>query len=43
MDSDLDARAVKEWLDDLASLPSVGLDPSIVIEAVRSAKDEFGL
>lgn len=39
----LDARAVNEWLDDLASLPSLGIDPAVVKEAVRSAKDEFGL
>ena len=39
----LDARAVNEWLDDLASLPPVGIDPAAVREAVRSAKDEFGL
>ena len=39
----LDARAVNEWLDDLASLPSAGIDPVVVREAVRAAKDEFGL
>ena len=39
----LDERAVNEWLDDLASLPSLGIDPAIVKEAVRAAKDEFGL
>lgn len=39
----LDARAVNEWLDDLESLPSLGMDPAIVKEAVRAAKDEFGL
>lgn len=39
----LDARAVNEWLDDLASLPSAGIDPAVVREAVRAAKDEFGL
>lgn len=39
----LDARAVNEWLHDLASLPSAGIDPAVVKEAVRSAKDEFGL
>lgn len=39
----LDARAVNDWLDDLASLPSAGIDPAVVREAVRSAKDEFGL
>ena len=39
----LDARAVNEWLDDLASLPSLGIDPAVVKQAVRSAKDEFGL
>ena len=37
------ARAVNEWQDDLASLPPGGIDPAIVKEAVRSAKDEFGL
>ena len=39
----LDDRAVNEWLDDLASLPSLGIDPAVVKEAVRSAKDDFGL
>ena len=39
----LDARAANEWLDDLASLPPAGIDPAVVREAVRSAKDEFGL
>ena len=39
----LDVRAVNEWLDELASLPSAGIDPAVVKEAVRSAKDEFGL
>ena len=39
----LNARAVNEWLDDLASLPSLGIDPAVVKEAVRSAKDDFGL
>ena len=39
----LDARAVNEWLDELASLPPGGIDPAVVREAVRSAKDEFGL
>lgn len=39
----LDARAVNEWLDDLASLPSLDVDPAAVKEAVRAAKDEFGL
>lgn len=37
------ARALNEWLDDLASLPPGGIDPAIVKEAVRAAKDEFGL
>jgi hypothetical protein len=41
--SALDARAVNEWLDDLASLPLGCIDPAIVKEAVRAAKDEFGL
>ena len=41
--SALDARAVNEWLDDLASLPPADIDPAAVKEAVRSAKDEFGL
>ena len=39
----LDARAVNDWLDELASLPPAGIDPAVVKEAVRSAKDEFGL
>ena len=39
----LDERAVNDWLDDLASLPSLGIDPAVVKEAVRSAKDDFGL
>lgn len=39
----LDVHAVNEWLDDLASLPSLDIDPVIVKEAVRAAKDEFGL
>ncbi len=39
----LDARAVNDWLDELASLPPVGIDPAIVRDAVRAAKDEFGL
>ena len=39
----LDVRVVNEWLDELASLPSAGIDPAVVREAVRSAKDEFGL
>ena len=39
----LESHAVNEWLDDLASLPSLGIDPAVVKEAVRSAKDEFGL
>lgn len=39
----LDVHAVNEWLDDLASLPCLGIDPAIVKEAVRAAKDEFGL
>lgn len=39
----LDARAVNDWLDDLASLEPLGIDPEVVREAVRSAKDEFGL
>ena len=39
----LDERAVNGWLDDLASLPPAGIDPAAVREAVRSAKDEFGL
>lgn len=39
----LDVHAVNEWLDDLASLPSLGIDPTIVKEAVRAAKDDFGL
>lgn len=39
----LDAQAVNDWLDDLASLAPAGIDPAIVREAVRSAKDEFGL
>ena len=39
----LNARAVNEWLDDLALLPSAGIDPAVVREAVRAAKDEFGL
>ncbi len=39
----LDARAVNDWLDDLASLDPVAIDPAVVREAVRSAKDEFGL
>ena len=39
----LDARAANDWLDDLASLDPVGIDPAVVREAVRSAKDEFGL
>ena len=38
-----DARAVNDWLDDLASRDPVGIDPAVVREAVRSAKDEFGL
>ena len=37
------ARAVNEWQDDRESLPPGGIDPAIVKEAVRSAKDEFGL
>ena len=37
------ARALNEWLDDRASLPPGGIDPAIVKEAVRAAKDEFGL
>ena len=39
----LNARAVNEWLYDLASRPSLGIDPAVVKEAVRSAKDDFGL
>ena len=39
----LDARAVNDWLDDLASLEPVGIDPETVREAVSSAKDDFGL
>ncbi len=42
----LDTRAANDWLDDLASLEPVGIDPEVVREAVRSArsaKDEFGL
>ena len=39
----LDARAVNDWLDELALLPPAGMDPAVVKEAVRSAKDEFGL
>ena len=39
----LDAQAVNDWLDDLASLDPVAIDPSVVRQAVRSAKDEFGL
>ena len=39
----LDARAVNDWLDELASLPPAGIDPAVVKEVVRSAKDEFGL
>ena len=39
----LDVRAVNDWLDDLASLPAAGIDPAAVREAVRAAKDEFGL
>lgn len=39
----LDAQAVNDWLDDLASLDPVEIDPALVRQAVRSAKDEFGL
>ena len=39
----LDAHAVNEWLDDLASLESIDVDYDLVKQAVTAAKDEFGL
>ena len=39
----LDARAVNDWLDDLASLEPVDVDYDLVKQAVTAAKDEFGL
>ena len=39
----LDAHAVNEWLDDLASLKPIDVDYDLVKQAVTAAKDEFGL
>ena len=39
----LNARAVNDWLDELASLPSAGIDYNIVKDAVTAAKGQFGL
>lgn len=39
----LDARAVNDWLDDLASLEPIDIDYDLVKQAVTAAKDEFGL
>lgn len=39
----LDARAVNDWLDDLASLDPIDVDYALVKQAVTEAKDEFGL
>ena len=39
----LDARAVNDWLDDLASLDPIDIDYGLVKQAVTAAKDEFGL
>ena len=39
----LDARAVNDWLDDLASLDPIDVDYGLVKQAVAAAKDEFGL
>ena len=39
----LDAQAVNDWLDDLASLDPIDVDYALVKQAVTVAKDEFGL
>jgi len=39
----LDARAVNDWLDDLASLEPIDIDYDLAKQAVTATKDEFGL
>jgi hypothetical protein len=39
--SALAARRVDDWLDDVASLPPVGVDERAIAEAVSAAKDEL--
>ncbi|MCH7669553.1 MAG: type II toxin-antitoxin system CcdA family antitoxin [Acidobacteria bacterium] len=39
--SALAASRVDDWLDDVGSLGSLGIDPALVVSAVTAAKDEL--
>ena len=38
---ELDRQSLNAWLDEVANLPSTGIDDESVVEAVRAAKDEL--